>query len=166
MKDHKKYLYFVIITLSVVILDQITKIYILRNFKLHESLLVIQDFFHITYIRNTGAAFGIFQDAHETFRKIFFLTLPPIVMGIIFIMIRGLASGIRLQNLALSLIFGGALGNYIDRLKFGYVVDFLDFHYKRVWSYPAFNVADMSIVIGIGILFYLTFQEEFQKKKA
>ena len=163
--QNKKYLYFFSIAVFLVILDQITKIYIIQNFKLHESLPVIQDFFHITYIRNPGAAFGIFRDANETFRSIFFLSLPPIVMGFIFMMIRGKTGDDRLQNLIFSLIFGGALGNYIDRVRFGYVIDFLDFHYKKVWSYPAFNVADMSIVIGIGILFYFTFQEEFKNTK-
>lgn len=161
----EKYLYLVLITCLVVAIDQLTKMYITLNFRLHESIPVIQDIFHITYVRNTGAAFGIFRNASEIFRTVFFLSLPPIAMVVIFYLIKNNKDRDWLQNGALSLVFAGALGNYIDRLRFRYVIDFLDFHYKRVWSYPAFNVADMAIVIGVFLLFYLMIKDELNKKQ-
>src|SRR4051812_4612717 len=135
-----------------VALDQLTKLYIHANFGLGESLPVVKDLFHITYVRNTGAAFGIFRDVSEIFRQLFFLSMPPIALVIILMMLRGVDERDRWQIFSLSLIFGGAIGNYIDRLRFGYVIDFLDFHYKEVWSYPAFNVADSAIVTGVCLL--------------
>lgn len=162
---NKKYLYLILITAIVVILDQITKMYINLNFRLGESVPVIQDIFHITYVRNTGAAFGLFSNASELFRTLFFLSLPPVAMLVIFMLLKNTPDKEKLQSIALCLVFGGALGNYIDRIRFRYVIDFLDFHYKNVWSYPAFNVADISIVCGVMVLFYFMFMEEWKKKK-
>lgn len=163
---NKKYLFLIIITCFVVALDQLTKMYITMNFRLHESFPVIQDIFHITYVRNTGAAFGIFRDANLMFRTIFFLSLPPIAMIVIFFLLKASPDKDILQNTALSMVFAGALGNYIDRLRFQYVIDFLDFHYKQAWSYPAFNVADISIVSGVMCLFYFMVQDELKNKKS
>lgn len=163
---NKKFLYLIVITCLVVAIDQLTKMYITMNFRLHESVPVIRDIFHITYVRNTGAAFGIFRDAHVMFRTIFFLSLPPIAMLVIFFILKASPDKDTIQNMALSMVFAGALGNYIDRVRFQYVIDFLDFHYKQVWSYPAFNVADISIVCGVILLFYFMVQEELQKRKS
>lgn len=163
---NKKFLYLIVITCLVVAIDQLTKMYITMNFRLHESFPIIKDIFHITYVRNTGAAFGIFRDAPVLFRTIFFLSLPPIAMIVIFFLLKASPDKDKIQNLALSMVFAGALGNYIDRVRFQYVIDFLDFHYKQVWSYPAFNVADMSIVCGVILLFYFMVQDEMKKKKS
>lgn len=160
MKIEPKYLNLATIAGAFVALDQVTKMYIHANFTLGESVPVIQDIFHITSVRNIGAAFGIFTTASETFRQIFFLSMPPIAMVMILMMLKGVENWDRWQILALSSIFGGAVGNYIDRLRYGYVIDFLDFHYKNVWSYPAFNVADSAIVGGVGLLLLITFRRE------
>lgn len=165
MKLESKYLVLATIAGLIVAIDQITKLYIHAGWGLGESIPVIQDIFHITYVRNTGAAFGIFRDLPELGRKLFFLSMPPIAMVIILAMLRGVESKDRLQVIALSLIFGGAIGNYIDRLRFGYVVDFLDFHYKDVWTYPAFNVADAAIVVGVGMLLLIMFIRDRKAKK-
>jgi signal peptidase II len=165
MKIERKYLVLATIAGFLVALDQLVKIYIHANFALGESLPVIPDLFHITYVRNTGAAFGIFRDSHEIFRKIFFLSMPPVAMGIILTMLKGVAGHDRWQIFALSMIFGGAFGNYIDRLRFGYVIDFLDFHYKELWSYPAFNVADSAIVSGVGLLLLIMVTRERAAKR-
>lgn len=162
----KKFLYLIIITCLVVAIDQLTKMYITMNFRLHESYPVIKDLFHITYVRNTGAAFGIFRDAPLIFRTIFFLSLPPIAMLVIFFLLKASPEKDVLQNTALSMVFAGALGNYIDRVRYQYVVDFLDVHYKQVWSYPAFNVADISIVCGVILLFFFMIRDELNKKKS
>ncbi len=163
---NKKFLYLIVITCLIVALDQITKMYITMNFRLHESFPIIKDIFHITYVRNTGAAFGIFRDANVLFRTVFFLSLPPIAMLVIFFLLKASPDKDKIQNLALSLVFAGALGNYIDRIRFQYVIDFLDFHYKQVWSYPAFNVADMSIVTGVFLLFVFMIKDEMKKSKS
>lgn len=167
MKLDRKYLVLATVAGFLVALDQLTKIYIHANFGLGESVPVIQDIFHITYVRNIGAAFGIFREMPEIFRQAFFLSMPPIAMVIILFMLKGVESSDRWQVFALSLIFGGAIGNYIDRLRYGYVIDFLDFHYKEVWSYPAFNIADSAIVTGVCLLLLLmTLRDRAAKRVA
>jgi len=166
VKLESKYLVLATIAGFLVALDQLTKIYVHANFALGESLPVIQDFFHITYVRNIGAAFGIFREMPELFRDVFFKSMPPIAMIIIFFMLKGVPSSDRWQVFALSMIFGGAMGNYIDRLRFGYVIDFVDFHWKDVWSYPAFNVADSAIVTGVILLLVImTIRDRAEKKQ-
>ncbi len=140
------------VSLAVVALDQFTKMLVHSTFNLDQSVRIIHGFFSLTYVRNTGAAWGILSRAHYTFREIFFLSIPPIAVFIIVLFLYGLPETERLEIYALSLISGGAIGNYIDRLRFGYVIDFLDFHYRNVYHYPVFNLADSSIVIGVGIL--------------
>lgn len=165
MKIESKYLILATICGTSVALDQLTKMYIHSNFSVGESIAVIADYFNITYVRNTGAAFGILREGMESFRKVFFLTMPPLAMLIILTILRGVANNDRWQIFALSLIFGGAVGNYIDRLRFGFVVDFLDFHWRGLYSWPAFNVADSCIVVGVGLLLLLMIQQEREKKK-
>lgn len=165
MKFDTKYLLLALISGALVALDQMAKIYIHSNFSVGESVTVIPDLFNITYVRNPGAAFGFLRDAHETFRSLFFLSMPPVAMVIILFILRGVPSTDRLQVVALCAIFGGAIGNYIDRLRFGFVVDFLDFHYKGQWNYPAFNIADSAIVCGVAVLILLMFAEERNKRK-
>ena len=149
----RKYLFLAAITGFIVALDQATKMYIHTQFYLGESYTIIPDFFDLTYVRNKGAAFGILSEAHEIARNLIFLSLPPIAMALIIFMLRSLPQRDFVQTFALSIIFGGAFGNYIDRLRLGYVVDFLDFHWMRMYTFPAFNVADSSIVVGVSILF-------------
>ena len=154
MKIDQKYLFLTVVAGLIVILDQVSKLYVHTSFYLGESIVVIPDYFNITYVRNPAAAFGILGSTPESFRKAFFLILPPLAMVLILYLMKSTPREDRWQVLALSLIFGGALGNYIDRLQFGFVVDFLDFHYKNLYAWPAFNVADMAIVVGSSILFF------------
>lgn len=142
---------------ALVALDQATKIYVHSQFRLHETVQVIQNYFNITYVRNPGAAFGFLAQSHPEFREPFFLVLPPIAMLIILWVLRSVQQNDRVQIVALSMVFGGAIGNYIDRLRFGYVIDFLDFHIQNKYTWPAFNVADSAIVVGIGILLIISF---------
>jgi signal peptidase II len=152
-----KYLILITISGAVIALDQLTKMYIHTQYRVGESVSVIRDYFNITYVRNPGAAFGILAQAHPEFREWFFLLLPPAALVVIYFILRSVEDKDRIQILALSSIFGGAIGNYIDRLRFRYVIDFLDFHLKNIYSWPAFNVADSAIVVGIGVLIYLSF---------
>lgn len=151
----KKYLILLAVAALVVAVDQLTKIYIHTHFELGEFITVIPNYFNITYVRNTGAAFGFLRDSHETFRTIFFLSMPPLAMVTILAILRGVDNSDRVQILALSSIFGGAIGNYLDRIRFGFVVDFLDFHFQNKYSFPAFNVADSAIVCGVAVLLWL-----------
>jgi signal peptidase II len=144
----------------IIALDQATKLYIHTHFQLGESLTVISNYFNITYVKNPGAAFGFLANSHPMFRDAFFLIIPPVAMVIIVMILRTVSSTDRIQILALSSVFGGAIGNYIDRLRLRYVIDFLDFHFQNVYSWPAFNVADISIVTGISLLFLLSFRKQ------
>ncbi|MBL7545749.1 MAG: signal peptidase II [Bdellovibrionaceae bacterium] len=159
----KKYILLLIISGIIIALDQLTKIYIHTRFQLGESIVIIENFFNFTYVRNYGAAFGFLAESHPTFREIFFLSMPPIAVIIIFTILRTVRDDDMLQTAALSLICGGALGNYIDRLNYRYVIDFLDFHLYNKYSYPAFNIADSAIVCGVGILILVMLLE---KKRA
>ncbi len=149
------------IGLSVLVLDQITKYWIYSRFHWGESVVVIPNFFAITYVRNMGAAFGFLHRAPEWFRTPFFLVVPLIILAVLSGMFIKLKPEQKWMGAAISLIISGAIGNIIDRARFGYVVDFLDFHYKEVYHWPAFNVADSSIVVGVCLIFLISW---FEKK--
>lgn len=132
-----------LVGLSVVWLDQLSKACVSRAFAAGETRPVIKGVFHLSLVHNTGVAFGLFRN-HNTLLSIFSLAV------IIYIARDSLAhkKDRRLcQRVALGLILGGACGNLIDRLRLGYIIDFLDF---RIW--PVFNIADSSITIGITLL--------------
>lgn len=157
----RKYLLLISIAGFILILDQMSKLYIHTNFFLGESIEIIKGFFNFTYVRNTGAAFGVFSDTHKFLRILFFFAMPFLALLIVIFMVRNLKESENLYIFALSCIFGGALGNLMDRLRFGYVIDFLDFYIgKHAW--PAFNIADISIVSGIILLFFITFKKPKQ----
>lgn len=161
----KKYLYLAAISGIIICIDQMSKIYVHTQFQFGESLSVIENFFNLTYVRNFGAAFGFLANSHPEFREIFFLAMPPVALIIILSILRTTKDEDTLQTIALSGIFAGAIGNYIDRLRFRYVIDFLDFHLYNKYSWPAFNVADMAIVGGVGLLMFLMMKEKNQEKK-
>ncbi len=159
-----KLIYLFTITGVLVAVDQITKIYVQTHFQLGESSVVIANFFNLTYVQNPGAAFGFLARSPDIFRENFFLAIPPLAMLLILYFLKTVRDNDHIQILALSLVFGGALGNYIDRLRVGYVIDFLDFHIQHRYSWPAFNVADSAIVCGIIVLFILSFKKDNPKR--
>ncbi|AHZ83728.1 signal peptidase II [Bdellovibrio bacteriovorus] len=161
----KKYIWLVLISGLLVAMDQLVKVYVHTHFHLGESVIVIPNFFNLTYVRNFGAAFGFLAESHPSFREIFFLSMPPIALLIILGILRGVKDDDTKQIIALSSIFGGAIGNYIDRVRFRYVIDFLDFHLYNRWSWPAFNIADMAIVGGVALLLLLMFLENKKNKE-
>jgi len=161
----KKMIFLFSISFVILLIDQWTKIYVHSNFELHESLAVIKGFFDITYVRNPGAAFGLFGDMPSLFRKVFFLSLTPVALCGLGYFMYTVEEEDSLQISAISLIFAGAIGNYIDRIRFEYVIDFLNFNLPLYGDYPAFNVADMAIVTGVFTLFYCFILEEKNKKK-
>jgi signal peptidase II len=161
-----KYAILLTINLFIISLDQFTKYLIVKHFKLGETIAVLSGFFNLTYVQNKGAAFGLLAQAHPAFRVPFFIIVPLIAltsMGYVFYHIA--TKNVRLA-VGLSLILAGALGNLTDRIISGYVVDFLDFHWHWEYHFPAFNVADSAICIGVGILMLdLIFQKETNTQK-
>jgi len=137
----------------IIALDQLTKIVIDRSMPLHHSIPLIDGLFNLTYVRNTGAAFGIFAGSHEAFRLPFLISVSVLAIGFIFIMLRRLREGENGLISALSLILGGAIGNLIDRIVYGEVIDFLDVYWSN-YHWPAFNVADSCITVGVIITLY------------
>jgi len=151
--NKKKYAFLGAVFVFCVTVDQITKQAILNRFVLGESLEIIPGLFNLTYVRNKGAAFGFLHSAPESFREPFFLAVPILAIFILGYLYYQLKGEERLSAWALSLILSGAAGNLIDRVRFGYVVDFLDFYRVQWGHWPAFNVADMAIVVGVSLLF-------------
>jgi signal peptidase II len=133
-------------------LDVLSKQLINANLSYSDRIPVIEGFFYLTHVRNTGAAFGLFQDAPPTIRLGFFVGVAAIAFAIIIQFLRNLSPGDRLSALALGMILGGALGNFYDRVRIGEVIDFLHFDLWGGYSWPDFNVADSCIVVGVGIL--------------
>jgi signal peptidase II len=138
------------------VVDQLTKWAIVNNLMLGEARPVIGEFFQITSHRNRGAAFGILQDQ----RWFFIVITLAVVGGIVWYLRKTMREGRKLLPFALSLLLGGALGNFIDRALFGEVVDFLQFRFQFNWfgtpvdyTYPIFNIADSAIVVGVILIF-------------
>jgi len=147
----KRNILFLAATFLVILLDQATKAWIISTMRLYDSFAVIGGFFNITHVRNPGAAFGFLAGASPLFRYIFFMSVAVAAILLILHYLR--VSRIEETSLvsALALILAGAVGNLIDRVRFGEVVDFLDV-YIGSYHWPAFNVADSAITVGAAIL--------------
>ncbi len=122
--------------------DRLTKYFIIKSLALGQSIEVIPNIFHITPVFNNGAAFGVFRDC-----GLFFIIFSFTVIALILLIVSRSPRLDRLTAVSLALILGGAAGNLIDRMRFGYVIDFLDF---RIW--PVFNIADSCITIGVALI--------------
>ena len=144
-------------------LDQISKYIIQTKMILHQSITISENFFHITYILNKGAAFGLFSNNSESFRTPFFIIVSIIaISGLLYFFI-AFAKESRLNQIALTLILSGAVGNLVDRLTLGVVRDFIDVHWYDL-HWPAFNFADTSICIGTGLLILNLYKQDIQKR--
>ncbi len=140
----------------VLVLDQLSKWWVVQTLALHESVPVIPGLFNLTYLTNTGAAFSLLAGRPALWRQVFFITITVIALVAITIMQRRLAPVSRWYTVSLALIGGGAAGNLVDRLRAGAVVDFLDF-YIGSHHWPAFNVADSAITVGVVIFLLVQF---------
>ena len=149
------------IAAAVLVLDQLTKWYVRRTVSLYESIAVIDSLFNITHVRNTGGAFSLLAGSSRAVRLPFFLLVSMVAVVVLLFFVRRVRPEQRLLLFALGVILGGALGNFADRLVYGEVTDFLDFHW-RGYYWPAFNVADSCITVGMLILLFhsLLVQEE------
>ena len=156
-----RYNMLLLIASLVVVVDQVTKWLIVQNFRMHEALPVIPDFFDLVYVRNKGAAFGILADTG--FRVPFLLTTTMVAVVFLVWFYRQLKPEQVLSRSALSMVLGGAVGNLIDRLRLGEVIDFLDVHwFQHHW--PAFNVADSAICVGVGMLLLAQWRDSRHSK--
>ncbi len=133
-------------------LDQITKYWIIAKFDYGEVHPVVPGWFDLTHVRNPGGAFSFFAHGPSEWRMAFFVGTTSIALVLLVIFLMRHESEARLSPLALGAIMGGALGNLIDRLVHGEVIDFLDIHIYGGYTWPTFNVADSAIVIGVAIL--------------
>jgi len=148
-----RYLSIIVIPIIVLLLDQLSKSIIDTHMELYESREIVRHFFHITYIRNPGAAFGFLANESHPAIRYFFMAATLLAIGVILLMYQKNEAQGSLLRVSLSLILGGALGNFIDRLRFGEVIDFLDVHWYQ-YHWPAFNVADATISIGMGLFIW------------
>jgi signal peptidase II len=144
-----KYLWVGSIIGIVLVLDQITKYLIQTHVRLNDSITVVPGFFNITHVRNKGAAFGILSTLPEFWRSAFFITVTLVAVAAISVLI--IKTHERLLVYAFSLIAGGAIGNVVDRIRYGEVVDFIQWYVKSYY-WPSFNVADSAISIGVVLL--------------
>jgi signal peptidase II len=149
----KSYWIFSLVAVAVVILDQVTKYIVNTSMLLHDSMPIINGLFNFTYVKNPGAAFGFLAGAPPFFRSVFFIGVTVAAIMLILYYIRKTKTEEPLLTTSFSLIMGGAVGNLIDRVRFGEVIDFLDL-YIGPHHWPAFNIADSAISVGAILLIY------------
>lgn len=148
---------YVILTLLAIALDQISKILITSNLELYRIKEFIPGFLSLTYIRNEGAAFGMLKGA-----RVFFIILTVVVIVALIVYVKKTRPASKLEKLALSFISGGAIGNFIDRVLFGYVRDFIMTDFM---DFPVFNIADCFVCIGASLYMLYALSDFFPKKK-
>jgi signal peptidase II len=144
---------------TVCIVDQLVKALIVSTVPVYQTISVIPGFFNLTHIYNPGGAFGFLSGSPSELRHLFFVIASVVAMGLILFLFAKTPPGHGLLEFGLSLIMGGAVGNILDRIRIGKVIDFLDIYVKDI-HWPAFNVADSAITVGIGLFIYhLLFKE-------
>ncbi|MGH7164427.1 MAG: signal peptidase II [Nitrospiraceae bacterium] len=154
-----RYVILALVSLGTIMLDQASKAHIMQTMRLHESIPIIPNFFSLTYIRNPGAAFGILASSSNGFRLLFFGFTSLFALALLGTIFFRLRHDDWVGHLSIAGILGGAIGNLLDRLRFGEVIDFLDF-YLQGYHWPAFNVADTAISVGV---FFLIFHFAVEK---
>ena len=148
------------VTGGIILLDQLTKQQIMQTMRLHESIPVIPNLFSLTYIRNPGAAFGLLAGSSNAFRMVFFGLTSIFALGLLGTILLRMPEEDWVGRISVTGILGGAIGNLIDRLRFGEVIDFLDV-YIETYHWPAFNVADSAITIGvIFLIIHFAFEKQ------
>ncbi len=161
MMKNRRIKIFIIVSVSVIIVDHITKWIIKSTMDLHQTINVIGDFFTISYILNSGIAFGLFDSNKSPVKTPLLIIISIVALAIILYIFFSLPKSVKMSGLAMGLIFGGAIGNMIDRIARGEVIDFLDFDFPdisikflniRMTRWPTFNAADSCVLVGIIIL--------------
>lgn len=162
MTKPKSGLIFLWLSVVVFTIDLLTKYIVVKNFQLYESINILP-IFNLTYARNYGAAFSFLAD-HSGWQKYFFIILALVISCVLIYFLAKSSSAQKLVNTAYALIIGGALGNMADRAYNGFVVDFFDFYWQD-WHYPVFNVADIAICVGAGLLALDAFKNGDKQEK-
>jgi signal peptidase II len=147
----KRGLPYLLLILTVVVLDQVTKALVVQRIGLHDYVPLVDGLLSLSHVRNHGAAFGLLSDWNLPYQSLLLSTLSLIALGAIAAYFLRLPKTAWLPRLSLSLVLGGAIGNVLDRLRLGYVVDFVHV-YWRDYQWPDFNVADSAITIGVALL--------------
>lgn len=140
----------------VLALDQMTKVMVMGSLVAYQDVIPLTNFFNLVHVHNTGAAFSLFAD-QAGWQRAFFVVLASVAAGVIVYLLRR-TRGQPLFCVSLALILGGAVGNLVDRVLYGHVIDFLDF-YVGTWHWPAFNVADSAITVGAALLIWDSFRK-------
>ncbi len=148
-----KYIKLILITSLIVVIDQLTKAWVQQKIPLYGSIDVVQGFFSLTNIMNPGGAFGFLANQSPGIRHGVFIFVSFIAIALILYFYIKTPKEYSFLSFSFMLIFGGAIGNMIDRLRFGAVIDFLDVYVKN-WHWPAFNAADSAISIGMTIIVF------------
>jgi signal peptidase II len=141
-----------LLALSIFILDHFTKWLVRSRMELHEAIELIPGYARISYVRNSGVAFGLFADIQSVWKPYILASMAVIAVVVILMYSARMPSNRVLLQLALAITLGGILGNFTDRILHGFVVDFIELHIKEVFHWPTFNVADSAITIGIALL--------------
>ncbi len=147
----RKYWVLLVVCVAIIAMDQWTKSMVQQRLALYQRVEVMHGFFNLTHVRNPGGAFGIFGGEKGGLGSWLFLVVSLAAIGSILVLFVRTREGEKTLSLSFSLVLSGAIGNLIDRLRYGEVVDFLDF-YLSSYHWPAFNVADSAICVGIGLM--------------
>lgn len=148
---------YVAISLIIVLLDQVSKLYAVKLLRGNAPVVIIKNFLQFNYVENFGAAFGILQN-----RKIFFIVMTVLVVLGIVVYMKTNPNLTAMMKIALAMVIGGALGNLIDRIRLGYVVDYIDVNFWGLYDFPVFNIADSFIVIATFIICYLVIFNKYE----
>lgn len=149
----------ILIIIITIFIDQISKYGALMYLKTKEPIIVIENFFKLNYLENYGAAWGILKN-----QRYFFIIITILVIILLAAYAKLNRNLSKLSKVSMSFIIGGAVGNLIDRIKMGYVIDFLDINFGNIYDFPVFNFADSFIVIGTFIMIYLVFTDKYEKQ--
>jgi signal peptidase II len=158
-----RWMLFSLITVIGLMVDQATKLYVDRVMVLHQSIPVIDGLFSFTYLRNRGAAFSFLSDA--SWRLPFFILVSLVAGIVILVAMKKMREDQKMAQIALAMIFSGAFGNLIDRIRRGEVIDFIDVYWST-HHWPAFNVADSLICVGVVLIAFDMLQEEKRQRVA
>lgn len=148
----------IILTIAILIIDQLTKIIAIDNLKDGNTINIVGDFVNLTYVENYGAGFGILQNA----RWLFIIVTIAIIIAMIYFAKTNKNN--TMLKISVYILLGGAIGNLVDRILRGYVVDFIDIRFGELYDFPVFNIADIAVVIGAILLAVAIFKQEKEKE--
>lgn len=147
---------YLLLSVLLIVVDQVVKFWIVANFNLYDQMEVVPNFLSLTYIRNTGGAFSLLEG-----QRYFFIIITLVAVAAVIYFLRKYIHESKWLTLGLSLFLAGAVGNFIDRFRLGYVVDMFQLDFV---TFPIFNVADMALVVGVGMIFIYIFLDEREKR--